>query len=107
MAEAKQALETLSADPDAQALAEARRDAKVVRSEYLKQVRKEGLAEGRAEGRVEGRVEGLASALGQFAAAIGLPVPPERRAHWLTMTPAELERLAKHVFEHKAWPSAD
>ena len=59
------------------------------------------------EGRVEGRVEGLASALDQFAAAIGLPVPPERRAHWLTMTPAELERLAKHVFEHKAWPSAD
>ncbi|MBL8717398.1 MAG: hypothetical protein JNL79_15530 [Myxococcales bacterium] len=103
MAEAKQALETLSADPDAQALAEARRDAKVVRSEYLKQVRKEG----RAEGRVEGRVEGLASALDQFAAAVGLPVPPERRAHWLTLTAAELERLAKHVFEHKAWPSAD
>ncbi|MBK7399689.1 MAG: Rpn family recombination-promoting nuclease/putative transposase [Myxococcales bacterium] len=111
MAEAKQALETLSADPDAQALAEARRDAKVVRSEYLKQVRKEGLAEGlaegRAEGRVEGRVEGLASALDQFAAAIGLPVPPERRAHWLTMTAAELERLATHVFEHQAWPPAD
>jgi len=95
MAEAKQALETLSADPDAQALAEARRDAKVYRSEYAKQLRKEG------------RVEGLVSALDQFAATIGLPVPPERRAQWLTMTAAELERLAKHVFEHEAWPSAD
>ncbi len=95
MAEAKQALETLSADPEAQALAEARRDAKVFRSEYAKQLRKEG------------RVEGLVSALDQFAAVAGLPVSPERRAHWLAMTASELERLAQHVFEHKAWPSAD
>jgi len=72
-----------------------------------KEGRVEGLAEGRVEGLAEGRVEGLVSALDQFAAAVGLPVPPERRAHWLTMTASELERLAKHVFEHRAWPSGD
>lgn len=97
MAEAKQALETLSADPEAQALAEARRDAKVFRSEYAKQLRKEG--------RAEGRVEGLVSALDQFAAIAGLTVSSERRAQWLMMTATDLERLTKYVFEQKAWPA--
>src|SRR5690606_28966457 len=61
--EAKNALEHLSADPKAQALAEERRIWAWNYENQLHHANKEGLTEGRGEGRVEGQQSLLANLL--------------------------------------------
>ena len=72
MKDAKDALEKLSADPDARERAE-RREIELKLYEYgAAIVRAEGRVEGRAEGRLEGKLEGKQSALlGQLTTKFG------------------------------------
>jgi hypothetical protein len=72
MAEAKDALETLSLDPAARRLAEQRAEAEF----FLRM----DLREERAEGRVEGRIENAREMLGSLLRARGVTLTPEQQA---------------------------
>ncbi len=88
MAEAKLALETLSADPEARRLADLRKDARIFRSEYAKKLRAEG---------VEHVIERL-------AAEYGLEVDEDRRARWWWLSERQLQDLVLYLVQHRAFP---
>lgn len=92
MAEAKQALEALSADPEVQRLAEAAAARRVFRSEYAKQLE--------ARGEVRGRVATLEA----VATALGLTITDARRTRWRKMSARQLDALAVYIAEHRAFP---
>ena len=127
---AKQILDRLSDDPEAQRIAWFRERAlqgeRIIlaaeragarteglaegRTEGLAEGRAEGLAEGRAEGRSEGRSEGEASALRAsiegVCALLGVPLDDARRAHLASLDVAGLGALQAALFRDKAWPAS-
>ncbi len=86
--QAKDALDRLSADPNARVLAEMRDMAQKSYQLDLAKSRKEGKAEGKAEGRAEGRAEGYSDlVLQQLAIKFGpLPLSVAQRVQAATMT---------------------
>jgi predicted transposase/invertase (TIGR01784 family) len=91
MAEAKTALEMISAEPSAQALAEMRERARI-----LTRLRDK-------EAREEGRREGLRSSILVLARAVGLdPEPLESELE--SADAARLEAILRHLAERRAWP---
>src|SRR5262249_48335433 len=110
MAEAKEALERLSAEPSAQALAEARERAEVYKALYAQAVREEGREEGRQEGREEGRQEGreegrgaLRASVLRLAGTLGVAVDAHRN-ELESATFERLQAILDHLVLHRTWP---
>jgi predicted transposase/invertase (TIGR01784 family) len=96
MAEAKKALERLSSDPDARALAEARLKAQVYLTLRDKQSREEGREEG-ASAELREAIHGLCEVL-------GLAWTEERRRESTTADVDRLREIAAHLRKHRDWP---
>ncbi|MES1183871.1 MAG: hypothetical protein ABUL60_08640 [Myxococcales bacterium] len=95
--DAKDALEKLSADPEARERAE-RREIELKLYEYgAATIRAEGRVEGRAEGRVEGRFEGKQRALLDLLTLKFGVVPLEARTRLDTATESDLDFWIKRV----------
>jgi predicted transposase/invertase (TIGR01784 family) len=106
---AKEALERLSADPEARLRAEQREMALLTYELDLAKVRREGYAEGKAEGHAEGRAEGHAEgkaegrAQGKAALLLTLlaqrfgPVPLQARATVEAASEVDLDRWTRGV----------
>jgi len=95
--DAKDALEKLSADPEARERAE-RREIELKLYEYgAATIRAEGRVEGRAEGRVEGRFEGKQTALLDLLTLKFGEVPLEARTRLDTATESDLDCWLKRV----------
>ncbi len=110
---AKDALELLSADPEAQELArrrelalwETRRQEAFARKEGEEYGRAEGRAEGRTEGRTEGRAEGLRQAVHTACELLGIEVDALRRTAIDSLDADGLERLLTALRQNRCWPS--
>jgi predicted transposase/invertase (TIGR01784 family) len=100
MADAKDALERLSEDPGARAMAEARKKAEVYHMLRDGQSREEG----RAEGRAEARSSALREMISGFAELMSLPLTPERERELADADIERLEAIATHLRTHRAWP---
>jgi predicted transposase/invertase (TIGR01784 family) len=107
--QAKEALDRLSADPEARLRAEQRElalfsnalDLTVARAEGKAEGRAEGKAEGRAEGKAEGRAEGKAEGRAETLRELLTlkfgPLPSEIARRLGSATEAELQRWATRV----------
>lgn len=82
MAQAKDALARISADPKTRALAEGRLQWQLIQREEKRFAREEGLAEGMAKGLAKGKAEGVLAVL----TSRGLQVDEARRAQILACT---------------------
>ena len=76
---AKDALDRLSADPEARMLAEQREMALISYHLDMTEARKQGLAEGEARGRAEGEARGRARAVLAVLEARQIPLNAEQR----------------------------
>ena len=102
---AKDALERLSADPEARLRAEQREmalishqlDLSKVRNEGHAEGRAEGKAEGRAEGKAEGRAEGKAEVLSGLLALMFGALPADVEGRVASATEAELDEFTRRV----------
>jgi hypothetical protein len=92
MAQAKNALERLSSDPEARVLAEERRKAQV----YMT------LRDARS--REEGRVTMLREAIAGYCELLALPLTEERREEIASAAAERLEHIASHLRTHRTWP---
>ncbi|MGZ3419803.1 MAG: Rpn family recombination-promoting nuclease/putative transposase [Polyangiales bacterium] len=92
MAEAKAALERLSEDPEAQYIAEKRRDGEI----YLRGVLREAHA--------EGELDGLRKAIVAFCAPLGIELDSVRREELAGAGPERLESILTHLATHRTWP---
>lgn len=96
MAEAKHALEILSLEPDAQRIAEMRREAALIR----RLERAEDLAEGRAEG----LALGLRTSIVAICSSLGIEVTEGRRQRLESASSDELQALLDAILARRAWP---
>ncbi len=106
---AKEALEVLSADPEAQELARRRQLAlwETRRQEALARQEGERLGEkrGRAEGERAGEARGLRQAVASVCEVLGLEVDAQHQAEIDSFDAAGLERLLTTLRQDHRWPS--
>jgi predicted transposase/invertase (TIGR01784 family) len=96
---ANEALEELSRDPEAQALARWREDQLRLHRVELATAEKRGLE--------KGLETGLRAELKTACQILGIEWTPERDAQVAGADKAGLERLRAHLVEHRSWPDAE
>ncbi len=104
MRAAKNALEKLSSDSDAQRLARAREMAIVAHQHLRGASFEEGEAKGRTAGRVEGRAEGLRLAIGVACSLLGLELDTAKTERLAQLEATELERVLEILKNERQWP---
>jgi hypothetical protein len=108
MAQAKEALELLSREPSAEALAESRLKGQVYLQLELGAARTEGEAIGRAEGEAIGRAEGEVVALREGITAIvdllALELSDAQRGELAKGDRARLRAILAHLRDQRSWP---
>ena len=110
---AKEALEVLSADPEAQELArrrelalwETRRQEGLAREEGRQEGERMGEKRGRAEGRVEGEASGLRQAVLTACELVGIEVDARRQAEIDSLEADGLAKLLARLRQDRCWPS--
>jgi predicted transposase/invertase (TIGR01784 family) len=100
IAEAKVALDALSADKEAREIARMRELAQA----NLAIIRHGSLEEGFKKGQRKGRKEGLLEATRSLADVLNLPLGKTRQRKLQAMSLTELETLVKHLRAKRAWP---
>jgi predicted transposase/invertase (TIGR01784 family) len=98
--EAKEALERLSADPEARMLAEQRRMAQISYQLDLNRTREDALR----QGRTEGHAEGLRQAVESLCDVLDITLGESHRARLQQSDIAALESLLSYVRAHRRWP---
>ena len=101
---AKAALDRLSADPEAQRLAEERRLAVWNHERTIHLSRAEGHAEGRIEGRAEGRIEGRVEGRAEGESALRQAVRALCEVLEIPLTPDREQALVAELRTQRAWP---
>ena len=104
IAKAKTALDTLSMDPAAQELAEARFKAQVAYKLEVAAREAKGRAEGEAQGLREGEVKGLREAVEAACRALELELSPARLERIRSMDVDALRRFLAAVISSRRWP---
>ena len=106
--EAKGALERLSADPAAKALARQRELAmatyRIEMAAALREGKEEGLREGEAKGLREGEAKGLRVAIEDLCEALGIPLDDVRRGEIAASDASALAALRAEIKRTKGWP---
>jgi predicted transposase/invertase (TIGR01784 family) len=102
--QAKEALERLSADPEARMLAEQRRMALISYQLDLNKTREDALREGEELGLRKGHAEGLRQAVESLCDVLDITLDDPRRARLRQSDIAALESLLSHVRAHRRWP---
>ena len=98
--EAHTALERLSADPAARALA---RDREMAMATYRIEMAA-AISEGEAKGKAEGKAEGLRVAIDSLCEVLGIALDQTRAAELASCSPSELEVLIARLKRLKRWP---
>ncbi len=97
---AKNALEELSADSDAQRLARERETAVLVHRHLIGS----SIEKGRAEGRVEGRVEGVLLTIGSMCKLLGIELDEVKSEQLRTLDVEQLVGLVERLESERRWP---
>ncbi len=97
---AKNALETLSSDPEAQRLANERETATLMHRALINR----SFHDGRVEGLVEGRNEAFLVAIRSMCDAFGIELNAERITWVSALHADELEKLVQVLGKERRWP---
>jgi predicted transposase/invertase (TIGR01784 family) len=101
---AKNALETLSSDPEAQRLASERETATLMHHALIKRSFLNGRVEGHAQGLDEGRNEAFLVSIRSMCEAFGIELDAERANQLSRLNPEQLEKLVQTLAQERRWP---
>jgi predicted transposase YdaD len=106
MTTARNALEELSMDPDAQRLARERETAVLVHRHLIAASREEGREEGRTEGREEGLRGGTLIAIRGMCSILGIDIGVEKTKYLESLSLEQLTAFVEKLQADRRWPDA-
>lgn len=104
---ANEALEALSRDPKAQALARWREDQLRLHRVEMAAIERRGVEKGIEQGIEQGIEKERRATVRVLCEALGIEWTPERQSIVAEAKASDLEVLKRHLATHRAWPEGD